>query len=442
MNNSLARKFTFSSLLFFALPNIIMMIFLSLYTIVDGIFVSVYAGTTALSAVNMIYPTICIQMALGIMLATGGSAIIARKLGEKKEKEARGNFSFIILISLLLGIIIALLGNLFIDEIVIALGSSKAQYDMCKTYGAILFLFAPAFFLQTAFQIFFVVAGKPGLGLFATIGAGIANMLMDYYFIGVLHMGIGGAAIATGIGYCIPAFVGLYFFGILKKSNLYFCKPIWDIKMLLQTCTNGSSEMVTNLATAITTFLFNYSFMKFYGEDGVASITIVLYFQFVFSAIYLGYSLGVAPVISYKYGAGDRPQLKSIYKNSLIFLTVSSIFSYIISLIVLEPALGVFTDKSTKLFQITKDGFPIFATSFLFMGFSIFASAMFTAFSDGKVSAIISMARTFLFLAGSILLLPLLIGQLGLWIAVPLAEIAGVIFSVIFLSTKKKKYHY
>ena len=255
-------------------------------------------------------------------------------------------------------------------------------------------------------------------------------------------MGIGGAAIATGIGYCIPAFVGLYFFGILKKSNLYFCKPIWDIKMLLQTCTNGSSEMVTNLATAITTFLFNYSFMKFYGEDGVASITIVLYFQFVFSAIYLGYSLGVAPVISYKYGAGDRPQLKSIYKNSLIFLTVSSIFSYIISLIVLEPALGVFTDKSTKLFQITKDGFPIFATSFLFMGFSIFASAMFTAFSDGKVSAIISMARTFLFLAGSILLLPLLIGQLGLWIAVPLAEIAGVIFSVIFLSTKKKKYHY
>ena len=442
MNNSLAKKFTFTSLLTFAFPNIIMMIFLSLYTIVEGIFVSVYAGTTALSAVNLIYPTVCIQMALGIMLATGGSAIIARKLGEKKEKEARENFSFIILISLILGILIALLGNFFLDEIVVALGSSKAQYEMCKLYGSILFWFAPAFFLQTAFQILFVVAGKPGLGLFATVGAGLANMVLDYYFVGVLGMGISGAAFATGIGYCIPAFTGLFFFGLQKKNSLHFCRPVWDMKMLLKTCTNGSSEMVSNLATAVTTFLFNYSFMKFYGEDGVASITIVLYFQFVFSAIYLGYSLGVAPIISYKYGAGDKAQLKSIFKNSLTFLFVSSIFSYIVSLVVLEPALSVFTDKSTRLFQMTKEGFPVFAISFLFMGFSIFASAMFTAFSDGKVSAIISMARTFLFLTGAILLLPLLCGQLGLWIAVPLAEIAGIIFSIYFFIRKKKQYHY
>lgn len=442
MNNSLAKQYTFSSLISFTLPNIVMMIFLSLYTIVDGIFVSRFIGTTALSAVNMIYPLISIEMAVGIMLSSGGSAIIAKKLGEKKEKEARQILSFLILVTVTIGIVFAVFGNLFIEEIVYALGASEAQFELCRTYGSILLVFSPFFFLQTAFQTFFVTAGKPTLGLAATVSAGIANIVLDYFFIAECNMEIAGAAVATGIGYCIPAVIGLIFFGFFKKNPLRFTKPVFDIKMLFRACTNGSSEMVTNLSNAVTTFLFNYSFMKYYGEDGVASITIVLYFQFVFTAIYFGYSMGIAPIISYKYGADEAAQLKRIFKSSIIFLTIASVSSYILSRVILEPALTIFTKPATNVFAITVDGFPIFAVGFLLMGFNIFASALFTAFSDGKVSAIISFARTFIFLVGAILILPIFFAEKGVWLSVPVAETMGVVVSFVFLIAKKQKYKY
>lgn len=442
MDNQLAKKFTFTSLLTFAIPNVIMMISLSMYIIVDGMFVSRLIGTTALSAVNMVYPVICAEMAVAVMIATGGSAIVAKKLGEGKQKEAQNNLSFLIMIEVLIGIMIAIFGNIFIDEIIAFLGVSSVQAPLSITYARIIFTFAPAFFLQTAFQTFLVTAGKPTLGLILTIAAGVVNIVLDYIFMAPLHMGIQGAAIATGIGYCIPAIAGSLFFLTAKQNPLHFVKPKFDHHVLLQSCTNGSSEMVTNLANAATTFLFNYTLMQFYGEDGVASITIILYFQYIFTALYFGYSNGIAPIISFKYGNGDKEQLQSIFKSSIYFLIISSIISNLIIHLLVRQALVIFTAIDSNVYNIALYGFSIYSLAFVIMGLGIFSSAMFTAFSDGKTSAIISFARTFIFIVGSILILPNIIGEIGIWIAVPAAELLGAVIAIFYLINKKSIFNY
>lgn len=442
MDNVLAKKFSFCSLLQFAIPNIVMMISLSMYIIVDGMFVSRLIGTTALSAVNMFYPAICFEMAIAIMIATGGSAIIARKLGEGKQKEAQENLSFLIAIEVLIGILIAILGNVFIDEIILLLGVSPIQSPLTICYAKIIFSFAPAFFLQTAFQTFFVTVGKPTLGLAVTLLAGITNIVLDYIFMAPLNLGVNGAAIATGISYCIPAIVGLLFFFTSKKNSLCFIKPKVDWQVLIKACTNGSSEMVTNLANAVTTFLFNYVLLKFYGEDGVASITIILYFQYIFTALYFGYSNGIAPVISFKYGNDDKEQLQSIFKNSIIFLLISTVLANFLIHLTVTEAITIFTPVNSSVYDITLHGFSIYSLSFIVMGLGVFTSAMFTAFSDGKTSAIISFSRTFIFIVGAILILPNIFGEFGVWMAVPVAEVLGFIVAVFYIFKKKDTYTY
>lgn len=441
-SNALAVQFRFSSLLKFAFPNIIMMIFLSLYTIVDGIFISRYAGTLALSAVNMAFPVNCLEMAAGIMLATGGSAIIARHLGEGQDRKAREDFSFLVAVLVLFGVLFAVFGNLFIDEILGLLGTSEAQYEFCKIYTVILVSFAPAYFLQTGFQTLFVTAGRPGLGLFVTVLGGVANMVLDYVFVAVLGQGVAGAAWATVAGYLIPAVTGLIYFACFRKGTLYFVKTRADMRMLGKACFNGSSEMVTNIANAVTTFLFNMLFLRFYGEDGVAAITIVMYFQFVFTAVFFGFSMGVSPIISFKYGADDREQLRSIFRYCMTFISVCSVGSWLLSLAVIRPALGIFTEPGSNVYRLSMEGFGIYALSFLLMGISIFASSMFTAFSDGTVSAVISFARTFVFLVGMLLILPAILGGRGIWMAVPAAEFLGILVAGWFLIRKRKVYHY
>lgn len=442
MNYSLSKKFNFTSLLVFAIPNVIMMITLSLYIIVDGMFIARILGTTAMSAANMVYPVICFEMALAVMIATGGSAVIARKLGEGREQEARQNLSFLIVVELLFGIIVAVTGNLLIHPIISFLGVSPVQFPLCITYAKILFTFAPAFFLQTAFQTFLVTAGKPALGLMITLLAGAANIALDYLFMAPFHMGIAGAALATGIGYCIPAAVGLAFFVTARKTPLHFVKPKLEWKVLLHSCSNGSSEMVTNIANAVTTFLFNCMFLRYYGEDGVAAIAIILYFQYIFTALYFGYSNGIAPVISFKYGCGDKPQLKKIFKSSLLFLALSAVLSNLFIRFTVGAAVTFFTPKGSNVYHITTNGFTIYSLGFFVMGIGVFASALFTAFSDGKTSAIISFSRTFVFLVGSILIFPSLFHEIGLWIAVPVAEGLGAILSLAFLIAKRKIYAY
>lgn len=442
MDNVLAKKFTLTSLLAFAAPNIIMMVILSMYIIVDGMFVARFIGTTALSAVNMFYPAICFEMAVAIMIATGGSAIVARKMGEGNQKEAQNNLSFLIVAELAIGVIIAIIGNIFTEEIISLLGASSVQAPLSIAYAKIIFAFAPAYFLQTAFQTFFVTAGKPTLGLIVTIVGGVVNIVLDYIFMSPLNMGVTGAAIATGIGYCIPAVAGIVFFLTAKKNPLHFIKPKFDGKVLLHSCTNGSSEMVTNLANAVTTFLFNYTLLQFYGEDGVASITIILYFQYIFTALYFGYSNGIAPIISYKYGNNDRKQLQGIFKSSIIFLIFSSIVANILIHLTISNVLTIFTTEDSNVYNITLHGFSIYSLAFIIMGLGVFSSAMFTAFSDGKTSAIISFSRTFIFIVGAILILPKILKSTGVWMAVPVAEVFGFIVAVLYLIAKKKKFHY
>lgn len=441
-DNALARQFTAASLLRFALPNIVMMVFLSLYTILDGIFISRYVGTLALSAVNMSYPLDCLEMAVGIMLATGGSAVIAREMGEGDSQTARQNLTCITVVCLGCGIAFAVLGNLFLDPILRLLGTSPAQFALCREYTRILMVFAPAFFLQTAFQVFFVTAGRPGLGLGMTMAGGMDNILLDWLFMGPLGWGIRGAAVATVIGYCVPTAGGIVFFLWNRKGSLCFTafRPDWN--MLWSACGNGASEMVSNIASAVTTFLFNLIFLRYWGEDGVAAITIVMYFQFVLTAVFFGFSMGVAPVVSYKFGAQDTAQMKRVCRFCLGATVICSLVSYVLSRLTIGFCLSVFTDPDSPVFAITMEGFPLYAVSFLFMGVSIFASSLFTALSNGTASAVISFARTFLFLVGMLLLLTQLLGETGVWLAVPTAELLGMAVSIGFLIWGKRVYEY
>lgn len=441
-NNALAREFHTASLIKFALPNIGMMIFLSLYTIVDGMFISRFVGTTALSAINMSFPLNSLQMAIGIMLGTGGSAIIARKQGEGRIEEARQNFTMLVTVAACVGLLFAVFGNIFLNPILRVLGTSELQWADCRIYTLIQLVFAPALFLQTAFQTLFVTAGKPGLGLLTSVGGGITNVVLDWLFMGPMNMGVSGAAIATCLGYCVPSVIGLVYFFRSRNGSLYFVPFKFDGATLAAACGNGSSEMVSNIANAITTFVFNTLFMRYRGEDGVAAITIAMYFQFVFTAVFFGFSMGVAPVISYKFGERNIPQLGRIFRICMTFVLACSLGAYLLSWVTLEPALTLFTPRGSGVYEIAMGGFPIYAVSFLLMGTSIFASSLFTALSDGLVSAIISFSRTLVFLVAMLLLLPLILEELGIWLAVPVAEGLGVMVSVYFLLKGRKKYQY
>lgn len=441
-NNALAKRFTPVSILGFAVPNIIMMLFLSLYTIVDGIFISRFVGTLALSAVNMCDPLFSMEFAVAIMLGTGGSAIVALKLGKEAKKEAKEDFTAITFVSAAIGTLFMVVCIPLLDPILKFLGTSAAQMPDCTIYTRVLLWFSPMYFLQVLFQMFFVTAGKPKLGLLFTVLGGILNIVLDYLFMGPLKMGIAGAAVATGIGYCVTAVAGLIYFTVKRKGTLYFSKLKFRKKTLIRTCTNGSSEMIGNLAVAVTTFLFNIIFMKFLGEDGVAAITIVSYFEFVLSAAFSGFSMGIAPVISYKYGAQDSKQLKKIVRFCVLFVAICSVAIYIISRATLPFSLAIFTEKGGTVYDIVLSGFPLYALSFLFMGINIFASSLFTSLNNGLVSGIISLARTFVFIIGSLLILPHLIGKTGVWLAVPVAEFLGLIVSISFMLWGRKKYKY
>ncbi|EEX21023.1 MATE domain protein [Blautia hansenii DSM 20583] len=375
------------------------------------------------------------------MLSTGGSALIAKKLGEGKEREAREDFSFLTLVSFLFGIAILLIGNIFIEPIVRALGSTDALLPYCVDYLSVSLLLAPAAMLQMMFQTFFVTAGKPLIGLMLTISGGVANMILDYLFMGPFNMGISGAALATGIGELIPAVIGLFYF-LFTRHSLYLTKPVVRFQVLKESCFNGSSEMVTNLSTAVVTYLFNITMLKFLGEPGVAAITIVLYGQFLFNALYMGFSMGVAPVISYNHGSQNLPLLKRIFKICIGFISISSILITIMALVSSPVIVEIFTPIGSATYDIAKTGFFLFSINYIFAGINIYSSSMFTAFSDGKVSALISFVRTFVLIVLNILLLPYLIGVNGVWLAVPAAEFMTLFLSVYLFYKKRDVYHY
>lgn len=433
--NPLSQNFMMKSLLKFAFPTILMMIFMGLYTVVDTIFIARFIDANALSALNIVCPVINLIVGLGTMLATGGSAIIARKMGAGEQTRASQDFTLIISTGVLIGILIAIFGTIFINKIIWELGASSILFPYCKEYLFILLLFTPANILQVLFQNLIVTAGHPEIGMILGVSAGVTNIFLDYVFIVLLQMGIKGAAFGTGIGYMIPAVIGLLFFST-RKGNLHFRKPVIDIFVLKESCMNGFSEMVSQMATAVTTFLFNGVMMKLLGENGVAAITIIIYMQFLLSALYIGFSMGIAPVISYNYGKQDEKQLKNIFSICIRFILFVSISVFAIAFIFGSPLVGIFSEKGTFVYEIARNGFLIFSFSFLFSGLNIFTSATFTALSNGKLSAILSFLRTFGLITVLLLTLPNILGVIGVWLAVPISELLTMIVALIFLNQK------
>ena len=439
--NPLLQDFDIKSLLKFAFPTIVMMLLMGLYTIVDTIFVARFVGTNALSALNIVCPVINLIVGLGTMLATGGSAIVARKMGAGETIRASQDFTLIIGAGTLLGVAITVLGAVFMDSIIWGLGASQILFPYCKEYLFLLLLFTPASMMQVLFQNLIVTAGRPGIGMALGVSAGAANILFDYIFMVPLQMGIKGAALGTGIGYLIPAVAGILFF-TAGNGSLHFRKPVMDISILVGSCTNGFSEMVSQAASAVTTFLFNMIMMKLLGEDGVAAITIIIYTQFLLTALYIGFSMGVAPVISYNYGKQDNARLKKVFSICMRFIILVSIVIFGSAVVFGSPLVSFFAEKGTSVYEIARKGFLIFPFSFLFCGLNIFISAIFTALSNGKLSAVLSFLRTFGLILVFLLILPEFMGVAGVWLAVPIAELITMVVALSFLYQNKDRYHY
>ncbi len=421
------QKWSAASLLRFAFPTIVMMVFMGLYTIVDTIFVARFVSTDALSAINIVCPVINLTVGLGTMIAAGGSAVVSRKMGAGLEQEAKEDFTLLVLAAAGIGAAILICGTLWLNPILLALGASERLLPFCRDYLGLLLLFLPANVIQTVYANLFVTAGKPGLGFGLSVLAGLANILLDYVFIVLGGMEIRGAALGTGLGYLIPAAAGTVFF-FRNRGALSFVKPRWRGALLTESCLNGSSEMVGQLAAALTTFLFNLTMMERLGEDGVAAVTIMIYSQFLLNTLFIGFSMGVAPVIGFHYGSGNRKQQRKILSICIRFLAAASLLIFALSISGGPLVVRMFTPDASRVYEIAAAGFPVFSVSFLFCGFNIFISALFTALSNGKISAVLSFLRTFGLLCGGILLLPRLFGITGVWMAVPMAE--GIMFFV------------
>ena len=441
-NNALARPITPRYLLGFALPTIIMMVFMNLYTMVDGVFVSRIVGTDALSAVNLVFPFLMLVMTIGIMLASGGSAIIARKMGQDRYTEARQNFSMIVFFGILVGVVLSILGLMFRYPLVRMLGADPAVSECCIIYLSALLPFIPTFMLQILFQTFFVTAGKSRMGLAVIVAGGLTNMVLDYVFIARLHLGIAGAAWATGIGYSVPGVLGLLYFILQRNGTLFLVRPTMDWPVLFHSLTNGASEMVTNLSGSVTFFLFNLMMLRLLGSDGVAAISIVFYTDALLVAIYFGYSIGVAPLISYNYGNHHTENLRAIRRISLRALVIFGACMTGLAITLARPMVSIFASPGTEVYDLAVEGLPYFSLAYLFMGVNIFASALFTALSNGTISALLSFLRTFVFLVAGILLLPEAIGVLGLWLAIPIAEVLSISVSIQCLKKFQPRYQY
>ena len=441
MENSLQKKITFMSLIKYTFPTVVMMIFFSFYTIVDGIFISRFVGADALSASNIVFPVINLVLGVGIMFATGGSAIVATKMGEGKIKQARENFTLIAISALVLGIIIEIITIIFMKEIIYVLGSTDELYFNCKEYLFYMIIFTPFIILKFYFDYFLVTAGAPNLALISGVLGGIVNIILDYVFIVRLNMGIRGAALATCIGYMVPSIIGIVYF-LNKKHNLHFVKPKLELDVITKSSSNGMSEMITQLASAVTTFLYNIVLIRLLGEDGIASITIILYVQLLLNSAYMGFVSGVQPRISYSYGSKDEKQITKLIKYSLVIIILFAVISFVLSRHLSEVLIMIFTPRTTSLFNIAHNAFILFSISFLIDGINIFASGMFTAFSNGKVSAIISVLRTFILVIVGMMILPNLFGVNGVWLVVPFAEVVTLIVSILYIYKYRKEYMY
>lgn len=442
MNIQLSEHFTYKKLIKFTMPTIIMMIFTSIYGVVDGIFVSNCVGSEAFAAVNLIMPVLMILGSIGFMVGTGGSALVSKTIGEGDKEKANRYFSMLIYFLVIAGFVLTVLGIAFLKPIARLLGAERELLENCLIYGRTLMIALIPFLLQNSFQSFLVVAEKPQMGLIISVATGVMNMILDFLFIYVFKMGIFGAAFATGLSQIVGGIIPFIYFICKNSSPLRLVKTKIEKKALLQTCANGSSEMLTNLSMSLVNVLYNMQLMKMIGADGVVAYGIIMYIAFVFSGTYIGYSIGSAPIIGYHYGAENKEELKNILKKSVILIGIVSVVMTVLAEILAGVLSSIFVSYNQELLEMTTTAIRLFALSFLMSGFNIFASSFFTALNNGAVSAAISFLRTLLFQVVMIYLLPALFGINGIWLAVVAAEILALIVSVIFVISNKKKYQY
>ena len=442
MNIQLSEHFTYKKLLRFILPSIIMMVFTSIYSVVDGIFVSNFVGKSAFASVNLIMPYLMGISALGFMIGTGGSAFVSKTLGEGKKELANQYFSMLVTIAAIGGFVLSVLSFIFMRRIVMAFGAAGDLIDYCTLYGRISCISLTAFMLQNVFQSFFVAAGKPQLGLKVIVVAGCTNIVLDALFIGVLHFGIAGAAFATMTSEFIGGLLPVVYFFRKNDSLLHFVKPVFDRRVFLKTCTNGSSELMTNLSMSLVNALYNLQLMKIAGENGVAAYGAVMYVNFIFVATFLGYAIGCAPVISYHYGAENHDELKNLFRKSITMLAIAGVAMFTSAQLMATPLAKMFVGYDTGLMELTEHALKLYAFSFLLCGFNIFSSAFFTALNNGAISAAISFLRTLVFQVFAVLVLPMVLDIDGIWYALVFAEAAALLVSAALLVKNRNRYHY
>lgn len=442
MNIQLSEHFNYKKLLRFTLPSIVMMIFTSIYSVVDGFFVSNFVGKTPFAAVNFIMPFLMILGAFGFMFGTGGSALISKTMGEGDNEKAKRIFSLLVYVSIGCGIVVAVLGIIFIRPVAALLGAQGVMLENCVLYGRIILAALPAFMLQYEFQSFFVTAEKPHLGLVVTVAAGVTNMVLDALLVAVFSLGLVGAAAATALSQCVGGLVPLVYFGCKNSSALRLTRTKFDGKVLFKTCTNGASELMSNISASIVGMLYNIQLIKYAGENGVAAYGVLMYVNFIFLAVFIGYSVGTAPIIGYNYGAGNHSELKNLLKRSLWIIGICSVAMVFAAEILARPLATMYVGYDIELFELTLRGFKIYSLAFLFAGMAIFGSSFFTALNNGLISALLSFLRTIVFEVSGVFLIPIIFGIDGIWMAIVVANGLAAVVTILFLLANRKRYHY
>ncbi|WP_418776029.1 MATE family efflux transporter [Intestinibacter bartlettii] len=443
MTIQLSEHFTYKKIFRFALPSIVMMVFTSIYGVVDGTFVSNFVGKTPFAAVNLVWPFLMILGAFGFMIGTGGSALVAKTLGENKKEDANRYFTMLIILVVILGILLTIFGLIVVRPLSHALGARGQMLEDCVTYGRTLMIFNTAFMLQSVFQSLFITAEKPRLGLIMTVAAGLTNMVLDALFIAVFKWGLVGAALASGLSQCIGGILPLiYFLSSKNDTPLKFVKTKMEGKVLLKACVNGASELMTTVSSSLVSMLYNFQLMRLAGQNGIAAYGAVMYVEFAFIAVFIGYSIGTAPIVSYHYGSENHNEVKNMLQKSFKIMSVLGITMMVLAQILASPLAKVFVGYDKKLFDMTVHGFRLFSFYFILAGINIYSSSFFTALNNGMISAIISFSRTLGFETLAVIILPIFLQLDGVWLAITVAEICAFVISISFLIAKREKYHY
>ena len=443
MTIQLSEHFTYKKIFRFALPSIVMMVFTSIYGVVDGTFVSNFVGKTPFAAGNLVWPFLMILGAFGFMIGTGGSALVAKTLGEDKKEDANRYFTMLITLVIILGLLLTILGLIVIRPLSSALGASGQMLEDCVTYGRTLVIFNTAFMLQSVFQSLFITAEKPRLGLIMTVIAGLTNMVLDALFIAVFKWGLVGAALATGLSQCIGGVLPLiYFMSPKNDTALKFVKTKLEGTVLLKACANGVSELMTTVSSSLVSMLYNFQLMRLAGQNGIAAYGAVMYVEFAFVAVFIGYSIGTAPIVSYHYGAGNNDEVKNMLQKSFKIMSILGITMMVLAQMLASPLAKVFVGYDKELFDMTVHGFRLFSFYFILAGINIYSSSFFTALNNGIISAIISFSRTLGFETLSVIILPIFFKLDGVWMAITVAEICAFVISMSFLISKREKYNY